>query len=513
MPLRQAISLLDEAFHLLRIVPARAWAIYLAGALPLLLGVLYFVPEFQAAEGAPQLGTVAAILALLYLWFGVCRITFAGELLSVAGDDRPDYTIHSLSGHLFLHAAELVVVPLCFFAVVPFAWGVAFFRIAACNPAATLKNLIKTSARQASPAYAGSWFLIVLVLPLALVLFINLAVLSIALPNLLKTFSGYETEFTRYSGWIDNPAIWIAALGLTGIFTEALLLASLALRSFYARSETTGRDLLRNLRRIAAIVLVAACLSVGRLHASSLTPSDLNREISRVAHQSKYGWVKHLDDKPKHEQLIGFWRRIDDVYISITSAIAHGWQGIVRFFHRLIPKPSDPKPAQLKGAPARTLDWLVWILAAAALAATGILVARALRPRRPEPGITTSDDTPSVDLKNENVLASELPDEEWLRLASAYMAEGNARLAIRALYLATLAWLSQQEFLTISPFKSNAEYQSELGRRLRSRAAVDLFAENRKRFESTWYGDHDAQSHTVQAFFDDLVRLKEQAHV
>jgi uncharacterized protein DUF4129 len=98
-------------------------------------------------------------------------------------------------------------------------------------------------------------------------------------------------------------------------------------------------------------------------------------------------------------------------------------------------------------------------------------------------------------------------------LANTYTAEGQPRLAIRALYLSSLAWLAQQQLLTISPFKSNAEYQAELSRRVRSRSALELFADNRKRFESTWYGEHEAPAQLVEVFLHDLFRMKEQAHV
>src|SRR5690348_4633966 len=109
--LRQVISLLDEAFHLLRNAPMRAWAIYLLGSFPFLLALLYFVADFARTNAAERLTTIAGVLAPLYLWFSFCRIQFARELLVAAGDDRPPLCFRALSNQLFLHAAELIVLP------------------------------------------------------------------------------------------------------------------------------------------------------------------------------------------------------------------------------------------------------------------------------------------------------------------------------------------------------------------------------------------------------------------
>ncbi len=512
--LRQVISLLDEAFHLLRNAPMRAWAMYLIGSFSFLLALLYFVAGFERPNAAERLTTVAGVLAPLYLWFGFCRIQFAQELLLAAGDDRPARCFRALSNQLFLHAAELIVLPVSFLAVLPFGWSVAFFRIATCHPDPALGKLIKTSTRRASAAQRDSWCMVVLAIPLAIALFINLAIAAIFVPELLKSFSGYETEFTRYRGWIGNPAIWIAALGLASLLMESLLLASFALRTFYYRSETTGRDLLQNLKRVAGVLLIVGfCSCSVRVYASELTPSDLEQNISRVTHQSKYDWAKHPDDRPQRKTLSGFWQRIDDAYLSVTRAIRRGWQAIDKFIRDLMPKPSESNPLQAKAPPNRSLDWLVLALAALAVSAAGVVAAKALVSRNPVPSQTVSSVKAPVDLHNDRILASELPDEEWLALANTYTAEGQPRLAIRALYLSSLAWLAQQQLLTISPFKSNAEYQADLSRRVRSRSALELFADNRKRFESTWYGDQEAPAQLVEVFLHDLFRMKEQAHV
>jgi hypothetical protein len=69
------------------------------------------------------------------------------------------------------------------------------------------------------------------------------------------------------------------------------------------------------------------------------------------------------------------------------------------------------------------------------------------------------------------------------------MAEQNFRFALRALYLASLAWLGRREVLSIHPGKTDHDYQNELNRRTREfPAARGLFAGNVDAFERAWYG-------------------------
>src|SRR5436190_21100441 len=65
---------------------------------------------------------------------------------------------------------------------------------------------------------------------------------------------------------------------------------------------------------------------------------------------------------------------------------------------------------------------------------------------------------PPVNLESENVLASQLPENEWLLLAREKMEAGELRLALRALFLATLAHLGEKRLLQIGRSKSNGDY-------------------------------------------------------
>jgi hypothetical protein len=93
------------------------------------------------------------------------------------------------------------------------------------------------------------------------------------------------------------------------------------------------------------------------------------------------------------------------------------------------------------------------------------------------------------DLNDENVQAAHLPADGWLALARERMAVGEWRLALRALYLATLAGLAADGLISLAKFKTNLDYERELRRRALTRnELVARFAARRKMFEDVWYG-------------------------
>ncbi len=104
-------------------------------------------------------------------------------------------------------------------------------------------------------------------------------------------------------------------------------------------------------------------------------------------------------------------------------------------------------------------------------------------------------------MTDENVLANQLPEEEWQSLARDFLARGEMRLALRALFLATLASLSRMELISIAKFKSNLDYRNELRRRAYTRSELQqLFSENVSLFERGWYGIHEVNEEILAQF-------------
>jgi hypothetical protein len=154
---------------------------------------------------------------------------------------------------------------------------------------------------------------------------------------------------------------------------------------------------------------------------------------------------------------------------------------------------SEKGASFLEAIPWRLIFVLVAVFVVCFLA---ILLARHFQRRAAIPGAKLqAAPVRTVDLEAEDIRADALPEDSWLALAQELIAKGETRLALRALYLATLSILAQGELIRLGPAKSNRDYLVELTRRLRGNAeAVPFFRESIHLFEASWYGTHAVTS-------------------
>ena len=94
-------------------------------------------------------------------------------------------------------------------------------------------------------------------------------------------------------------------------------------------------------------------------------------------------------------------------------------------------------------------------------------------------------------------------------MAEECLRKAEYRLALRAFYLANLAYLGRREWIAIAPGKTNREYDIELRRRARAATeARDLFRANLAAFERVWYGLHQVDAAAVEEFRTRNARMK-----
>jgi hypothetical protein len=112
------------------------------------------------------------------------------------------------------------------------------------------------------------------------------------------------------------------------------------------------------------------------------------------------------------------------------------------------------------------------------------------------------------DIENEDTRADELPADSWLDLARDLIAQGEARLALRALYLASLSHLAGLHLITISKSKSNNDYKRELFRNAHAMPEIlSLFSENVMLFDRSWYGMYEVTSDVLSMFQKNQTRI------
>ena len=126
----------------------------------------------------------------------------------------------------------------------------------------------------------------------------------------------------------------------------------------------------------------------------------------------------------------------------------------------------------------------------------------------PENEIESETVVKMPDIRDEGTKADELPVNRWLDLAEELMARGSLRLAMRALYLATLAYLSEKELIIIELYKSNRDYELELFRRAHEKKdLLTAFSKTVMIFDRVWYGMHNISQDDVDSYFTDQERI------
>ena len=127
-------------------------------------------------------------------------------------------------------------------------------------------------------------------------------------------------------------------------------------------------------------------------------------------------------------------------------------------FKSPVAQPARPEAALSSGL-FNALGYLLW----AAFAGTLILfVIRILKIKATNLPLSVVP-SPKPDLAEEEIEANQLPDNEWYALAREKMAAGEFRQAQRALFLAILSYLASHRLITVQRWKSNTDYEMELG--------------------------------------------------
>jgi len=415
----------------------------------------------------------------------------------------------------------------------PFLLGLAAFFIfvlipisSSLNPGASISSLFIVAA-----------LVVVPLCPLGMVTALNVGMAIVLLPWLLKVLFDVETIFSISSAHIMSNTFFAVVCGLSYLCLDPLMKASYCLRCFYGESLRTGEDLKVELGSCArpgsiAAVLVAVFLAFGSPDkalaqpgttamsgaGASVSAQQLDSAIERVMHDPEYSW-RLPRERPPH--VVHSHTAFRDFLDSIISTLEAGWSyiknGLVKAWNfirdilsRLIPSlPHLEKPDSHWTTFSRAFIIIPLACIAAVLA---FLAWRAWKNRKP--GRVTADVSvkPVPDITREDVDATALPEEDWLNLAEELMGKGDLRLALRAVYLATLACLARQELITIAKYKSDREYELELRRRSHTQPQLArVFAENRAVFESAWYGLREVTPGIMDRFLRNQERIRSDA--
>lgn len=514
---KNALDLVEEAFYLLRNAPTPAFAAYCVGTLPFLLAFLFFWADMGRSATAYDHAAPAALgVAALYVWMSIWQAVFAQALRStLTGSARPP-----LGPLAFVQAAlqptKLIVVPAAVLLTFPLGAVFAFYQnltAVSYEESRGLRQVLRSARRQARLWHVQNWVVLGFLSMLAVAIFLNIGVLLLLVPQLLKTLFGIETALARSQTLMLNSTFLAIAGTLTYAMIDPLIKAIYVLRCFYGESLGTGEDLKAQLKTLAAqIVLVIAVLGGTTMHAqqpqvpapTGTAIHDLDRSIDDALKRPEFAWrLPHRREATEQKNWVT--RMLNDFFETLDNWLDQ----LTRWLHERF----RPEGRTDEGGPGMP-KLQVWIygLTGFLVLIVLILFVRLMRRRPPAQSVAEAVTPAAPDVASENATADHLPPDEWLRTARECVARNELRLAVRALYLANLSYLGRHSLIAIDRGKSNHDYVRELRRRARSKPEiVGVFGDTIGVFERSWYGMYDVDSGLVARVEENLSAMR--AHV
>jgi hypothetical protein len=533
-----AMEVLDEAVSLLRRTPLSVFSVYYLGALPFWLAFVYFYFDMtQSADADAHLPGEALLLTALYFWMKTCQAIFARKLVALLeGEDVEPWNLPRLANTALLqtiYAGSFVIVyPLGLIITIPFGWVSAFYHnisIVATGPKSTVRSSLFEAAELSRLWPKQNHLILAILLAALLFLFINLAVFFSMVPNLLNMFFGIATVFDENGSAWQNSSFYLDVLVLCFLVLNPLNKAVYAIRCFYGRARLNGADLKAELRRQDKIrleqaparvlaMLLFLCVALFSAPVRADTPAQptpvttaapvppanatLDQAIQKTLQKDEFAWrlPREQSDEPEKE---GFIARMLDRFLTF---LGHEFEKLMKPLEKFLKwlfggnRNHDSSSSALQVLANLPWKLLFLVILALVVACLIFILVRHFRRRTVNPTTVLANvPVKTVDLEAENVHADALPEDSWLALARELMDRGELRLALRALYFATLSLLAQHQLVRLGPAKSNRDYLLELTRRLRANAAaIKLVRDNINLFEASWYGTHPVNSTIIE---------------
>jgi len=538
------MELFEEAAHLLRQAPLGLWLRYYLGAAPFVLGLLFFWADMSRNTWAEEHLVGASLgLAALFVWMKCWQAVFvAGLRAHLAGEPQPEWdrprVLRMIAVQSSLQPLGFLLLPVTLVTVIFFPPTFSFFQSLTVTGSGDIAGIRAAASRatRLGSLWPGLNFMLVALGALAaFMLFINVAALLGLFPHLVRIFLGIESTFTRAgSSAILNTTFLAAVAGVAWLLLDPVLKSVWLLRCFYAESVQSGEDLRVSLNRAVArtrAVAGALALMIGlmgpmRLTAGEARPpspkpapaalpsQELDRSIEEVLRRAEYSWrlprERMAEARPET-----WWTRflknvadqLESLRVWVMEKINQSAKWLRGIMDKLFPNRSTNTGAGT--AWVTGVNTLAFLLLAIALSALAILILRLWKQRQKRIIVAAEAIAATPDLNDENTAADQLPEDGWLKLAQDMMQQGNLRLALRALYLASLAHLAHREVVRIARFKTNHEYEREVRRRARALPELqDAFGRNVGRIDRAWYGLHEVTGEQLGEFREDVERIR-----
>lgn len=560
-PEHGAFDLLEEAFHALRLAPLSVLATYYLGSVPFVLALFYFWADMSRSSFASQDAALASlIVGAAYFWMKIWQAVFCRQMWTQlnAGDESPAWSREKIFGHLaaqvLIQSTAIPVLAGALICLVPFAWVYAFYQnVSALGLTQDygnkpLRHLVGDAARQSHWAWGSNHLLLMVLMVFSLFVWMSVMMTAVYLPMLAKMLLGIDSVFTMNPvATLMNTTFVFGTILLVFLCVGPLTKTLYVIRCFYGQSRTTGADLLSRLaalkkegeevhsggsgkNNVGRVVMWFLLLAVSGVstdaHADSssgnesssakqvmvsgerASPEEFSEAVKNALKAKHFQWRLSREEVGKGEDggARGFVKSLLESTVSLAKK---GFEVAGELLERLFGGNKEKRAmGDFKGWGAFGIVGSI-LTVVLLLLIVGVAVKMILN-RRAQVGTleTQVEVAGAIDLESEAVVATQLPEDEWMRMAQDKIGAGEYRLAVRALFLASLAHLGERGLLKVARFKSNSDYRGELSLKARSMpAVVDAFSENIGLFEWVWYGLHEVGNESVEHFTSNYERI------
>ncbi len=432
-----------------------------------------------------------------------------------------------------IQASAMVVLPLAALVMLPMAWAYAFYQNALImddNETGGLKELYRKALAQTWLWPGQNHLLLTIFSGLALFVFVNVVVLLILFPYMLKWLLGFDTAFT-YGGVyaVTNTTFLFIACALTYLLIDPIIKAAYTLRCFHGSARHSGADLRAALKPFLEYLAVIGFIflavntyaphTVFAAHAQIAgNPSEhyvrqLDQRIEEVLKERRFAWrmprekMARSDDDADpgwlERALEWLWGKVD----AVLETVGRWVEALIEWLNRRLSVDDVDRDS---GMDWRGVTRGIFYAIGAGLALILLFLLVRLWLNRPKgrPNNRTESSTAEIDINDENIVADDLPRDQWMALAKELMARKDMRQALRALFLAVLAQLGDHDRVTIARYKSNRDYLNELARRAHvEQELYERFARCAAVFEQVWYGMYPVEETKLKDFITDQERI------
>ena len=510
-----ALELIEEAVHLLRASGGSFLVSYYIGAIPFVLGLLYFWTDMsRGGFGHSHIASASFGMALIYIWMKCWQAVCCSQIMGyLSGRNKPVLTVGKVARIVLVQTvvqpSALFVLPVALLMAIPFGWIYAFYfsvSVVGNGDEGNPWTVMRQAAMQTILWPLQNHIVISVLMAFGFVVFLNIGITLYMLPQLLKSILGIETVFTKIGVSLFNSTFFVTACGLCYLIMNPLIRTAYTLRCFYVNSIRSGDDLKGQLRiafgqnkvlmAILIFLLLAYSVSLAQVKPKKniisqqeivISPEELDHQISDVINRPEFVWCQK---EKVHEQNRGvieeFLTGIIDFIESSFDTINRWIKKVFKWINDLLPQ---PKGKSEKNHSAGTKAYLLYTLIligtiAGIYSLWKLLLSRKIAIIKMSSALETEQ---TLELKEQYVAADQLTTDRWMNL-SKVAARGELRLALRAVYLATLALLAQENMITIARFKSNRDYEKELARKVREvQPLLSLFSQQVAVFNKCWY--------------------------